>query len=395
VHGKRMAGVIYIICTGIIFFAIGEVYARRKYARWYLTAHMKHHPVFHHLPAPRYSGIMQSDDEYRFRFTLNNKGMRGPGDYAYEKEDGTYRIAVLGDSFTFGFGVETPDTMCVLLEEMLNASEDGQTFQVYNFGVNSYSPITEYLYLKHELIKYDPDLVVLMYDIGDIQDDYFYEPHLVRDAHGEIVACDPFRIRGFPDIKAYLMYYSRYFNLIDQKLIQSLRKMKTLGVANYFSNKRRGVRNKTQILIHPGIDTIAFDKFLMFRPGKKREIVMKHWSRTCTYLLLMKDVLEERDIDFLMVTYPYGHQVGPGQWGKGRAYWAFEANRVYDPGEGFSIIEDFAGRNGIRFVNLYGDFAGSNDTPLYFRNDGHWNENGQRIAAGALYGKVIGYAAQK
>ena len=40
----------------------------------------------------------------RHKLTINSRGLRGP-EHPYEKPRGTFRIMVLGDSFTWGYGV--------------------------------------------------------------------------------------------------------------------------------------------------------------------------------------------------------------------------------------------------------------------------------------------------
>jgi len=371
-----------------IVAAIGELYARAIYKQSYLTGFMVSDRVFHHIPPPHYSGHMHSDGDFDVDFKTNNKGMRGPADYRYEKDPGTFRIAVMGDSFVFGVGVESVETASYVLNGLLGAS--GSTkYDVMNFGVNSYSPLLEYIYLKQELIKYRPDMVILMLDTCDIQDDYLYEPHIIRNGQGDITGCDPFRKYGRPDLQAFCMRWSRLFFILDQKLFQSFRKMKTIGIRNYLTNKARGKRNKTDILTNKEADNIYFDRFLMFRDGKDKKIVKKHWERTAGYVSMIKKYLDEKGIKFVLVTYPYGHQVGPRQWSEGRRYWAFEDGVKYDPAEGFSMMSSFAKDNGIDFVNLYDAMLKASDKQLYYNRDGHWTKYAQALAARAIFDSEV------
>ncbi|MBL7157265.1 MAG: SGNH/GDSL hydrolase family protein [Candidatus Omnitrophica bacterium] len=394
---RRMIRLLIVICIILgLVLAVGEIYTQKKYKRPYLTGFMEAHPVFHHLPQANYRGEMKSEGDFDFEFTTNNRGMRGPGDYVYEKPEGVFRIAVLGDSFVFGVGVGEEKTAVFLLEELLNKTKPGgASYEVHNFGVNSFSPVLEYIYLKEEVVKYKPDLVVLMLDACDIQDDYFYEPRLVYDESGNITGCDPLKINGKSDIYAFLLKHSSFLNTLDHKLIESFRKMKAIGLKRYFSNKINGIRNKTDILTVRDRDNIYFDRFLMFREDKDIDIVMKHWQRTERFLMLIKKFLDKREIPLVMVLYPYGHQVGQRQWSKGRSYWAFDRNRVYYPHWGFSVIEEFAGNRDINVINLYERFRDRKHEKLYYNNDGHWTEEGQRIAAEGIFNSDIFQKALK
>jgi len=391
ISGKRsyiFVSAISIFLILALVFAIGELYARANHKRCYLTGLMTKNAVFHHLPPPYYNGRMYSDNDFDVSYVTNNRGMRGPGDYIYEKKEGLFRIAVLGDSFAFGVGVRENQTMSFQLEKMLNASGSGK-YQVYNFGVSSFSTLLEYIYLKKEVIKYSPDLVIIMFDISDVQDDYYYQPHIVYDKKGNIIGCNPMMIGKRPAIRSYLMYYSRFFNLLDRTIIQSFRKMKTLGFNNYFSNKFKGIRNKTEIFKRKDINNIYFDKFIMFREGKNRAILTRHRKRSEEYLEMIKKYLKQREIPLVVIIYPYGHQVGEKQWQRGRMYWAFEQNRVYDASDGFEAIESFANEKNVPIINLYKAFKKRKDDFLYFDSDGHWTSLGQQIAAQAVFDSDI------
>ena len=345
---------------------------------------MTRDPVFHHIPPPYHNGRMFSKGDFDVPFALNNRGMRGPTDYQYDKGPDVFRIAVLGDSFTFGMGVAAEETMCARLEDLLNAPV-GQEYEVLNFGLPSYSPLLEYIYLTHEVVKHKPDLVVLMLDESDVQDDFFYEPHIVRDRDGEITGCDPMVRNGHPDIWEWCLEHSRLLYILDQKLFESLRKIRAIGVTNYMTNRIKKKRNKQDIVLNKDIDSIRFDKFIMFRECKNKDVVMRHWSRTANYIKMIKDYLDRQWIKMVLVVYPYGHQVSESQWAEGRAYWAFERNRVYDPSAGFNMIADFAGQNSIDFINLYDAFRQHKDEPLFFNIDGHWTARAHRVAADAIY----------
>ena len=85
----------------------------------------------------------------------NSKGLRGEAEYAYEKPPTKSRIAVLGDSFTFGDEVSDKETYPYYLGQMLPGSE------VLNFGVNGYGHDQMLLYLQEGVLKCHPDIVIL------------------------------------------------------------------------------------------------------------------------------------------------------------------------------------------------------------------------------------------
>ncbi len=104
------------------------------------------------------------------QFRINSQGMRADVDYAYEKPAGKLRILSLGDSFTAGYEVEVEDCFSSVLERELIAK--GYDVEVLNAGVSGYSTAEECLYLERELLKYDPDVVLVSYYTNDPRDNF-------------------------------------------------------------------------------------------------------------------------------------------------------------------------------------------------------------------------------
>ncbi|MEN8182956.1 MAG: SGNH/GDSL hydrolase family protein [Myxococcota bacterium] len=95
-------------------------------------------------------------------FRTNRYGMRY-GSPGTEGPKSRSRIVVVGDSFTFGFGVEAEDSYPSVLEEILGPSD----FHVLNLGVGGYSARDAVLALEHKGMSWDPVLVVVGYVLND------------------------------------------------------------------------------------------------------------------------------------------------------------------------------------------------------------------------------------
>ena len=120
----------------------------------------------------------------------NAWGLRGPA----PAQDNSHlmRLAVLGDSFTFGFGVEENDTYPSLLQEIMNNSQaaNGRRFEILNFGVVGYSTRDEAVVLKQKALPFHPQGVIIGYVLNDPETDprpslhkYFDPPVWWRHSH--------------------------------------------------------------------------------------------------------------------------------------------------------------------------------------------------------------------
>lgn len=100
------------------------------------------------------------------RVVTNSLGMRDR-ERETAKPAGVVRIAVLGDSFAFGYGVEGEDIWPAVLERLLNEAGGALRYEVLNFGVGGYSTRDEAAALEHKVLAFDPDLVLLGYTLND------------------------------------------------------------------------------------------------------------------------------------------------------------------------------------------------------------------------------------
>ena len=99
--------------------------------------------------------------EFSSHYTTNSLGYRGR-EFSVDKPEDTFRILMLGDSITFGRGVDDEQTFAYLLPGLLNGKYQDKNLEVINAGYyDGYSLDSYYVYLINEGLKLEPDLVVL------------------------------------------------------------------------------------------------------------------------------------------------------------------------------------------------------------------------------------------
>ncbi|HKQ32281.1 MAG TPA: SGNH/GDSL hydrolase family protein, partial [Thermodesulfobacteriota bacterium] len=313
---------------------------------------------------------------YKIEMVTNNMGFRGR-DIA-EKKPGTYRIVMLGDSFTMGEGVGDASTFPLLVEEYLNAT-GGRKYEVINLGVESYAPILEYSLLKRVIRDLRPDMVVLNFDMSDMLNEYAYRQAAVYDDKGDVVAVD-----GYPEFqrsrdslidRAFTWIRNRLF--ITGILLETLHQRSLDKQADDAANIsiRNGVERRSSLLLVHTLDV----------PQLKQTAEM--YGMVEDSILRAKRLCDVYGCRFVLSVYPWGHQVNDKEWIPGRYEYMKPGERISD--RTVDELGRFAAKNNIDFFNAFPTFrAYDGREQLYFKHDMHWTPAGQKLMAETLDGFI-------
>lgn len=96
---------------------------------------------------------------------INSHGFRGP-ELKDQKPEGTLRLAALGDSFTFGQGVDYAQSFPAVAGEALRGA--GIKTEVLNFGVPGHSTPQSVALARERVAPLDPDVVLLHVFANDL-----------------------------------------------------------------------------------------------------------------------------------------------------------------------------------------------------------------------------------
>ncbi len=318
--------------------------------------------ILHHSYQPNCS-VSSSSAEWDISVKMNADGLRD--DEIKPKENYDYRILMLGDSFTIGWGIDQGQTFSDLLEQKFNQNQ--LNVDVINGGTTSYSPLLEYLFLKEKGLKYNPDLIILNFDLSDFQNDYYYQKLARYDTSGKIIGVSTEEANFLKSIylKVKLIkFLESPFLVLDSKFPSQ-----TILGEKYFYN-------------------LDYDRYALTRENISPEAEIKYTETSLKYLKLIQQLALEKNITLVLVAYPYGHQVSGEEWAKGRHNYGFEQGKIYSsrPEE---ILAKFAAENNIAFISLYPEFKASDKFPLYYPYDGHLTPEGHQLFADSLYAKLI------
>ena len=106
--------------------------------------------------------------EGRAYVRINRAGFRDR-EHDLKKPANTFRIAVLGDSFAEAVQVADDDTFWSVLQRDLAAAPEfaGRQVEVLNFGISGHGTAQQLQMLRHHVLPYEPDVVLLAFFAGN------------------------------------------------------------------------------------------------------------------------------------------------------------------------------------------------------------------------------------
>lgn len=256
--------------------------------------------------------------------------------------DATRRILVLGDSFTWGWGVGQGE---VFTDHLQRALPDAA---VINHGVNAYSTSQEYILLQQELARQRYDVVILMFFFNDVADNVASRSGrrpLFTVANGQLV---PPRAPARPFggvVHLWLKDHSLAYRLIDY----------VAGVLKH------GVGELPEPREAPAnAPDIAYSEL-------RGAAVTEHLIRA------MAEACKAHDAGFIVVYIPQRSEVGAKR--------PLPAARAVH-----ALARDAAATAGAPFLDLTAAFAEAirGGDVVYFPHDAHWTPAGHALAARTL-----------
>lgn len=162
---------------------------------------------------------------YDIHVHFNSDRFRADRDFAPSPPPGRTRIAVLGDSFVFGWGVEAGQSFPAQLEAILRSR--GDDVEVINAGVPGQSLGEKALWYRDAVAPFKPQIVVLAVLVDDIDSENGL--HLFQLRNGEAVPLPPkpgelntglHRLPGYD----YVSQHSHLVALVKRAIATGLRR---------------------------------------------------------------------------------------------------------------------------------------------------------------------------
>lgn len=111
---------------------------------------------------PGYGDVPERTVEY----AISSQGFRDR-EFEQPKPEGSVRIALVGDSVTYGTGVALEDTLPKQLERLLQERFPARRFEVMNCGVFAHNTTQQFAWYRFNIAQFEPDIVLVCTTIPD------------------------------------------------------------------------------------------------------------------------------------------------------------------------------------------------------------------------------------
>jgi hypothetical protein len=217
--------IIGVLLSFLVAFAVAEVAVRHFSPQEVGPVRFACLPELGDIPVPGQQGERRSPGVFTFRYSNNSLGWRGRREYR-ETKPTDYRVLFLGDSFTYGIGVDDDQTFAAQVEQDLRA--DRLSVEVLNAGCPGKG--TDYALKCFQTLgrKFHPDLTVLGFFCNDFQDNARGEYYTIGRRGGLQVKplnCNRGAVKTLLDhLPAYnwLISWSQAANLVKQAGVEAL-----------------------------------------------------------------------------------------------------------------------------------------------------------------------------
>ncbi len=305
------------------------------------------------------SGVNRIKNEIEENFQINENGWNSRyTKYELKKDPDKFRVAVIGDSYIAAFQIDHNRSMSEKLEDRL-----GKNAEVYRFGIDG-APMSQYLHmLRHEVVKYQPDMVVVNIVHNDFNESYSFVSGVFRSSFLKYEIEDG---KVSKEISPKI-YKAPWYSIIREKS----------ATWKYLAYRQHVDFGALRDLILGDDNDVEYrgniDISSMEKDTKNNYIVTDYTFKQ------MKKICDEKGIKLVIMMDADDQRIYEiAETGKSTSDSIIVLNR---------IAEKAANANGIRFVSLQDSLSKDykiNKKKFGFINDGHWNEYTHGVVASIL-----------
>ena len=297
-----------------------------------------------------------------YKVFTDNNGFRVSGENKGNKKDKNNSVIFLGDSFTYGIGLNYEDTIVGILESK------NINYDVFNLGVPGYSP-SILKYRLQEILKagYKPKKIFYLMDLTDVHDEANRWTKIFEAKNPVILD-----IAIHKEIEKVFTFKKNF--KMTRLLIYNLNKS--------FRNLRKEINKKS---FEEADKTIGKTQWGSFTHLPYEKLDKEFWSpndfnsginNIKTNVKLISNMASEIKSDFYIVVYPWAETL---EYGEKYFNWQNFSQELCVFSNCTKLINAFS-----KFLKIKENFTYWKKE-IYFLQDIHLNAKGNRILAEIIY----------
>lgn len=368
--GKTFKNLTLMMCSAVVCLLVLELVMRIIYgippneiADFNLSSsnYYQKDDELRFIPRKNVHGVHNRLGSFSTTFNTNSRGLRDK-EYTLNKPNGVRRLVVIGDSYTWGFGVNDSEIYTEQLESILPNTE------VINLGVTAYSIWQEILYLKREGLQYNPDIVILGLCMNDIV--WGTGRSKISDGEQKTASKKSTTVNIVEFFKKNILYKSSLYQFIIDRLYTSKYLVKVLIYL--------GLRGYLTGFTHLNVD-------LMPALRNYPDTVDKMWAVTESELIDLKRLTSDNGIRLIIAVIPSPLAMDEVRFKQEISQSIFDA-KDFDLDKPYRLLEKFAATNNIEIVSPINFFrqVHKQEKSLYLERDMHFNPAGHNLFARAI-----------
>jgi len=293
--------------------------------------------------------------EYTAEYAINEHGFRDTKPHPVPKPTGTIRVLLVGDSFTFGQGVNYHESWPAILEKRLHEAGYDH-IDLVKAGIQGMDTRSEFILMQQLLEQYHYDVIVVGFLINDL-----YTNTLYRVESNE----ERLEVQSASD--SWLKFTKKIFiNNNREKTFHSLNIAKRMAISfdSVYCKLYLATPNRGGFLTVP------------LQPEQQRKLEI-----TKSLFEKIADFSHSAGKKLIVFSIPQQFQV-----------LCYDASQSL-PGVDLTYYENYfsalSKKNHFTWITSLNEFIDAKDNELFYRLDGHLTPYGNQIAADIFIKKIV------